>query len=126
MTILRTKLMHISVFWEMQCKQMPCCSFAKTRWKLRGPLSTPFSGIQQPWRNTNQAHGDLMRQSVWLTMWAAGMTPKDATRTQSLHHAPRKELGVANRGLRIYSDNTLSTNSTSIDPSPTAEATTFH
>src|ERR1700685_562408 len=95
--------MHTSVSLGMQCMEMPCCLFAKTRWKLRGPLLTPFSGIQQPCRNTNQAPGDLMRQCVWLTMWAAGMTPKDAGRTQSLRCAARKsknqELRIADKDL---------------------------
>jgi hypothetical protein len=47
--------------WETRCGETPCCSFAKTQWKLPGPLLTPFSGIQHLWRNTNRAHGDLMR-----------------------------------------------------------------
>jgi hypothetical protein len=44
-----------------------------------------------------------MRQSVWLTIWAAGMTPKDARKTQSLLRAPRKsknqELRIADKDL---------------------------
>jgi hypothetical protein len=56
-----------------------------------------------PWSNTSQAHGGLMRRSVWLKMWAAGMTPKDAKRTQSLLRAPHNsknlDLQIADNDL---------------------------
>src|SRR5450755_1727749 len=79
----------MNVFWEMLCAEMPCCSFAKTRWKLPGLLLTPFSGIQHPWKNTSQAHGDLMRRIVWLRMWTAGTIPKNIKRAQSMSRTLR-------------------------------------
>jgi hypothetical protein len=44
-----------------------------------------------------------MRRSVWLKMWAAGMTPKDSKRIQSLLRAPHNsknlDLQIADNDL---------------------------
>ena len=50
--------------WEMRCMEMACCSFAKTRWKLHGRLSIPYSQMQQPCIHTSQARGDLVRRTA--------------------------------------------------------------
>src|SRR5713226_5893973 len=67
------------VFWEM-----PCCSCGKMRWKRLGPLSTPSSRMPERCIITSQARGDLVSRTVWLSMWAAGMTPKNGRRVQPL------------------------------------------
>jgi hypothetical protein len=28
----------MNAFWEMQCMETPCCSFAKTRWAIVDPI----------------------------------------------------------------------------------------
>src|SRR5207302_5750476 len=89
----RTKLTHMSVFWEMPCAEMACCSFAKTRW-LRGRSSTPFSGTQQPCNNTSPARGGHGRRIAWLSMWEVGAIPKNTNRAQSILRPPRKTTGV--------------------------------
>ncbi len=47
-----------------------------------GPLSSPFSRMRQPCINTSQARGDLVRRTVWPSMWAAGMIPNSTTRVK--------------------------------------------
>src|ERR1700688_2768471 len=93
--------MPMNVSWEMLCMEMPCCSFGKTRWRRHGLLSTPSSRMPQICISTSQDRGDLMKRIVWLSMWAAGTTPKNVRKVKLLLRAPRnKNDRTSDRGQR--------------------------
>src|ERR1700730_325647 len=89
--------MPMSVSWEMLCMEMACCSFGKTRWKLLGRLSIPYSQMKPPCIHTNQARGDLLRRIAWLSTWAAGTIPKKTKSPQPMIRKPRKATDLIRR-----------------------------
>src|SRR5579864_8581536 len=86
--------MPMSVSWEMLCMEMACCSSAKTRWKLRGLSSIPYSPIKQSCIHMNQVHGDLVRRTIWLSTWAAGTIPKKIEREHMIRRLRKKRTKV--------------------------------
>ena len=101
----------MSVFLEMPCMEMPCCSFGKMRWKQPGLLSTPSSRTPHNCIHTSQDRGDLMKRIVWLSILAAGTTPKDIRKLKLVLRAPRNKndrtsdrkasAGAANHRARL-------------------------
>jgi hypothetical protein len=84
----RTRLMPMSIFWEMPCMEMPCCSCGKTQWKRLGRSSSPSSRTPQLCIHTSQDRGDLMKRPVWLWTWAAGMNPVKRKENTALAPTP--------------------------------------